>query len=112
MYGPPVGMGLREKFSAIGGTYNSGAGVGLTNFHTEKPWRPPSKLLEADPPDHTPRRAVADRVMSYANLRPLRSVFAQQARHLVDRLLEKGRIDGVRDVAHGFETLPLSLTAT
>ena len=32
-------------------TYGSGAGVGLSNFHTEKPWRPPSKLLEADPPE-------------------------------------------------------------
>ena len=31
-------------------TFCSSAGEGLPNFHTEKPWRPPSKLLEADPP--------------------------------------------------------------
>ena len=31
-------------------TYCSSAGVGLANFHTETPWRPPSLLLEADPP--------------------------------------------------------------
>ena len=80
-------------------TYCSGAGVGLTNFHTETPWRPPSKLLEADPPEHTPRRSVADRVMSYANLRKLRRVFAEQATLLVDDLLDKGDVDGVRDIA-------------
>ena len=83
-------------------TYCSSAGVGYRNFHTEKPWRPPSKLLEADPPEHTPRRAVADAVMSHANLRDLRPFFAEQATLLVDRLLEKGEIDGVTDVAHPF----------
>ena len=49
-------------------SYCSSAGVGLANFHHEKPWRPPSLLLEADPPDHTRRRTVAGRVMSNANL--------------------------------------------
>ena len=33
-------------------TYCSGAGVGLTDFRKETPWRPPSIILEADPPDH------------------------------------------------------------
>ncbi len=32
--------------------FQSGAGVGLSNFRVEKPWRPPSLLLEADPPHH------------------------------------------------------------
>ena len=32
---------------------------GLSNFRTEKPWRPPSLLLEADPPRHdAPRRVL------------------------------------------------------
>ena len=35
--------------------FQSGAGVGLANFRYEKPWRPPSLLLEADPPSTTPR---------------------------------------------------------
>ena len=80
-------------------TYGSGAGVGLANFHTEKPWRPPSKLLEADPPEHTPRRGVADGVMAHSRLREFRPVFAEQAKLLVDNLLSKGEIDGMDDVA-------------
>ena len=83
-------------------TYVSSAGVGLANFLTEKPWRPPSKLLEADPPEHTPRREVAGRVMSTANLRRLRPVFAREAEALIDRLMKKGTIDGVTDVARPF----------
>lgn len=80
-------------------TYGSGAGVGLANFHTEKPWRPPSKLLEADPPEHTPRRGVADGVMAHSRLREFRPIFAEQAKLLVDVLLAKGDIDGMEDVA-------------
>lgn len=83
-------------------TYCSGAGVGLTNFHTEKPWRPPSKLLEADPPEHTPRREVADNAMAHSRLRSLRPVFDEQARLLVDRLLEKGEIDGMADISRPY----------
>ncbi len=83
-------------------TYCSSAGVGLANFHTEKPWRPPSLLLEADPPDHTRRRTVAGRVMSHANLRKLRDGFRRGAAALVDRLLDEGEIDGVADIAKPF----------
>ena len=83
-------------------TYCSSAGVGLTNFHKEEPWRPPSKLLEADPPEHTQRRGVADGVMSHGNLRNLRPFFAEQAKLLVDRLLEKGTVDGMADIAQPF----------
>lgn len=83
-------------------TYCSGAGVGLTNFHTEKPWRPPSKLLEADQPEHTPRRKVADSSMAHSRLRTLRPVFDEQARLLVDRILAKGTIEGMEDVAQPY----------
>jgi 4-methoxybenzoate monooxygenase (O-demethylating) len=34
-------------------TFCSSAGVGLSDFRKEKPWRPPSLLLEADPPEHS-----------------------------------------------------------
>ena len=41
--------------------FQSAAGVGLTNFRYEKPWRPPSLLLEADPPHHdAPRRVLQE----------------------------------------------------
>ncbi|MGB0629788.1 MAG: cytochrome P450 [Alphaproteobacteria bacterium] len=94
--------GLCKQILDDWATYGSGAGVGLTNFHTEKPWRPPSKLLEADPPEHTPRREVADDSMAHSRLREYRPVFAEQARLLVDRILEKGDIDGMEDVAQPY----------
>ena len=45
--------------SSTGRSFQSAAGVGLSNFRYEKPWRPPSLLLEADPPQHdAPRRVL------------------------------------------------------
>jgi cytochrome P450 len=40
-------------------TFCSSAGAGLSNFRKEPPWRPPSLLLDADPPAAyaDPRRA-------------------------------------------------------
>ncbi|MEO1177996.1 MAG: cytochrome P450 [Pseudomonadota bacterium] len=77
----------------------SGAGVGLANFNNEKPWRPPSLLLEADPPDHTTRRAVTGRVTGPANIRRLRPQFEANAKDMVDRILDAGSVDGFADVA-------------
>ena len=37
-------------------TFCSSAGVGLSDFRKVPPWRPPSLLLEADPPPHTRAR--------------------------------------------------------
>src|SRR5215472_6230250 len=47
-------------------TFSSARGVGLADFSKEKPWRPPSLLLEADPPLHDRTRRVLDGVLSPA----------------------------------------------
>ena len=47
-------------------TFCSAAGVGLSDFRKETPWRPPSIILEADPPLHTRTRAVLTRILSAA----------------------------------------------
>ena len=39
-------------------TFSSAAGVGLSDFRKETPWRPPSLVLEADPPLHSRTRPV------------------------------------------------------
>ena len=83
-------------------TFNSAAGVGIANFNNEKPWRPPSLLLEADPPAHTKRRAVVGKVLSPANLRRLRADFEREAAALVGRILERGQVDAVRDIAEPY----------
>jgi cytochrome P450 len=87
-------------------TYCSSAGVGMGNFHTEKPWRPPSLILEADPPLHTKTRAVLSRVLSSSALRRLRETFELRAGELVERLVERGSVDAMRDCAEAF---PLSV---
>src|SRR5260370_2230401 len=45
-------------------TYCSSAGVGLSDFRKEPPCRPPSIILEADPPLHPRPRAILTRILS------------------------------------------------
>lgn len=83
-------------------TFSSAAGVGLANFNKEKPWRPPSLVLEADPPLHTRTRTVLTRVLSPGNIRKLRDQFEREADVLVDRLVAMGRFDGIKDFAEPY----------
>jgi len=83
-------------------TYCSGAGVGLSDFRKEPPWRPPSIILEADPPLHTRTRAVLTRIMSPAAINALRATFEREAEALVCRLVARREFDGVADLAEAF----------
>ena len=81
----------------------SGAGVGLANFRQEKPWRPPSLLLEADPPRHDAPRAVLTALLSARRLRALEEQWRADAVSVVEELLEGGpEFDGVTDLAEVF----------
>jgi cytochrome P450 len=60
------------------------AGVGLSNFRREKPWRPPSLLLEADPPHHDAPRHVLASVLSPRALRALRPAWHADAEAFMD----------------------------
>lgn len=68
----------------------SGAGVGHTNFRTEQPWRPPSLLLETDPPHHDAPRAVLSSILSPRALRRWRERWHTEAQQMVDALLDRG----------------------
>jgi 4-methoxybenzoate monooxygenase (O-demethylating) len=83
-------------------TYCSGAGVGLSDFRKEPPWRPPSIILEADPPLHTRTRAVLTRILSPAAINVLRETFAREADALIDRVVEQREFDGVADLAEAY----------
>jgi cytochrome P450 len=83
-------------------TYCSGAGVGLSDFRKEPPWRPPSIILEADPPLHTRTRAVLTRILSPGAINVLRETFTREAEALVDRLVERCEFDGVADLAEAY----------
>ena len=83
--------------------FQSGAGVGLSNFRYEKPWRPPSLLLEADPPKHDAPRRVLTKVLSPRSLRRLRERWFADAEALVDQVLQAGtEFDGVEALAEAF----------
>ncbi|MGY1663474.1 cytochrome P450 [Geodermatophilus sp. SYSU D00705] len=85
-------------------TFVSSRGAGLADFAKEKPWRPPSLLLEADPPDHTVVRTAMNGVISPRGMRALRDRFAAPAAEIADRLVEQGTFDVVADLA---EVYPL-----
>src|SRR4051794_25120476 len=87
-------------------TFCSSRGVGLSDFAKEKPWRPPSLILEADPPAHTRTRAVLNRVLSPAIMKQIRAAFTAAAEAKADELVARGSFDAIADLA---EAYPLSV---
>src|SRR5712671_2330653 len=83
-------------------TFCSSRGVGLSDFAKEKPWRPASLILEADPPAHTRTRAVLSQVLSPTVMKAIRDRFAAAAAIKVDELLARRRFDAVTDLAEGY----------
>jgi cytochrome P450 len=83
-------------------SFESAAGVGLSNFRCEKPWRPPSLLLETNPPHHDAPRAVLSSVLSIRALRGLRDQWFADAEDLVDEIAGRGTADAVADIAQVF----------
>jgi cytochrome P450 len=80
-------------------TFSSAAGVGLADFRREKPWRPPSLLLEADPPAHAAVRKAVLHVMTPRTTERLRPAFEAAAEELAGKLVAAGEFDAVADLA-------------
>ncbi len=80
----------------------SSRGVGLTDFSLETPWRAPSIILEVDPPEHNKTRRVMARAMSPGAVARLRATFEAKAEELVDRVLAKGVVEAVVDIAEAY----------
>jgi cytochrome P450 len=87
-------------------TFSSAAGVGIDDFRRTKPWRPPSLILEADPPLHTRSRTVMNRALSAKPMATLRAGFKEAAEKLADELVARRRVDAIADIA---EVYPLSV---
>jgi hypothetical protein len=83
-------------------TFCSSGGVGMSNFHKEKNWRPPSLLLETDPPIHDRARTVMNRSMSPKNLRALRDGFFREAVRMIERALDLGTFDAVAELGRPY----------
>ena len=84
----------------------SSRGVGLTDFKTEEPWRPPSIILEVDPPDHDRTRSVMAKAMSAQVISALSERFQAEADALVEQFVGKGPFDAV---AHLSQAYPLKV---
>ncbi len=80
-------------------TFVSSRGVGLADFASEEPWRPPSLLLEADPPLHDRTRGIMSAIFSPARLRENEPLWRERANQLVDELTENNSFDAVTDLA-------------
>ncbi|MHC2331622.1 cytochrome P450 [Bradyrhizobium sp. USDA 4454] len=83
-------------------TFCSSRGVGLSDFAKEKPWRPQSIILEADPPAHTRTRAVLNQVLSASVVKRLRERFTAAAVAKVDELIALKTFDAISDLAEAF----------
>ena len=82
----------------------SSRGVGLSDFAHEEPWRPPSIVLEVDPPAHTLTRTVLNRALSPRGLATMMETFSAAAEALIAGILNQGQFDGVTDLAEAYPT--------
>jgi cytochrome P450 len=83
-------------------TFSNAGGGGLANYFKERPWRPPSIILEVDPPMHNRARTVLMRVVSGPAVRSMREGFEQEADSLFDRALVLGTFDAVPELVQPF----------
>lgn len=91
----------REIFSDHA-RFVSSRGVGLNDFKYGKPWRPPSIILEVDPPDHTKTRKVMARALSPKAIAGLKEDFRTAAVRIIAQLIERGTFEAVADLAEAF----------
>lgn len=82
----------------------SSRGVGLNDFRYGTPWRPPSIILEVDPPEHTRTRKVMARALSPKAISKFKEDFQTKAVEIVDVLLDKGVFEAVTELAEAFPT--------
>jgi cytochrome P450 len=80
----------------------SSRGVGIRDLDHEEPWRQPSLLVEADPPDHSRARRLMTRVVAKPVVDGLRASFTAYAEELVTEALQLGTFDAVELFATRF----------
>jgi 4-methoxybenzoate monooxygenase (O-demethylating) len=104
----PLGVYAMARFTEVQPalrdheTFCSSRGVGLADFSKEEPFRPPSLLLETDPPLHDRTRAIVNKIVSMNALKELRPVWQEKADALIASLARKGSFDAVPDLSEAF----------
>jgi 4-methoxybenzoate monooxygenase (O-demethylating) len=84
------------------GTFCSSAGVGLSNFRTQRPWRRPSPLSETDPPEHSRVRGVVSRVLSASAINRWGGRFRSVSDEFVARLAHGEPFEAMTDLANAY----------
>ncbi|MBR0863502.1 cytochrome P450 [Bradyrhizobium diazoefficiens] len=92
---------VRYAFSAHQ-DYCSSRGIGPRDISQTQSLRPPSLLLETDPPAHAKYRSVMMRLLSPAALRRLRAKFEAVADELVERIDGKRSFDAFGELTRPF----------
>jgi cytochrome P450 len=82
--------------------FSNAGGGGIKNYFLEKPWRPPSLILEVDPPEHQRTRKVLMQALSPDRLQRLRATFEAQADALIEAALDRGTFDAIPDLVQRF----------
>ena len=82
--------------------FTTAAGAGIFDIRRSDNYRPPSVIVEVDPPRHTEVRKAVNKVIAPATVRTWRERFEADAEVMVAPLIEAGRADGVHDLAEAF----------
>lgn len=82
--------------------FTSTAGMGLTDIRKPGAWRTASPISEIDPPAHTRVRKALAKILSPAVIRQWQSAFEQEAQIVAERVLDRGEVDAVKDIAEAF----------
>lgn len=84
------------------GRFTAAGGIGIQDIRKPGEFRIPNRLLENDPPGHTGIRGTLTKYLSPIVIRRWREFFETEATALAAELVERGRFDGVADVAEAF----------
>jgi 4-methoxybenzoate monooxygenase (O-demethylating) len=86
----------------------NGGGIGLQNKLVDPGHLPKSRLLEADPPEHTHSRSIMNKLFSAKALEPLFDSWRLEANALVAKLVQQRQFDAVTDLAsvYGHSIVP------
>lgn len=87
-------------------SFCSSRGIGLTDLAREENFRPPSLLVESDPPLHDKTRRIISKVISLAHVKSLKSQWSEVAATIIDKAVRKLSFDVVSDIA---QPVPLQI---
>ena len=82
----------------------SSRGIGLQDYKYSKPFRKPSIILEAEPPQHTISRKVMARVLSPKSVKKMMSSFEESAETIIEKLINLETFDAISELAESFPT--------